>query len=126
MKTLNVIMAALIVSGGMFLGCDNYKVEAAAANRSVAIGQNIMPKLLGHQVVELPVIDTLAYEEIPGVVSLEKMGCSAFAKILSNGDMVVGRSMDIFYKIHMNAMLSKLRVTSVLVRYIAMREILEL
>lgn len=97
MKTLNVIMAALIVSGGMFLGCDNHKVEAAAANRSVAMAQNIMPKLLGHQVVELPVIDTLDYEEIPGVVSLEKMGCSAFAKTLTNGDMVVGRSMDIFY-----------------------------
>ena len=56
-------------------------------------------KVLGDYVMELPVITEIDYEA--GLKKSKEMfgkfGCSAVGKVLDDGDMVVGRSLDLFY-----------------------------
>lgn len=61
---------------------------------------NVKGKVLGDYVIELPVVTEIDYD-----LGLKKdkehcgkgFGCSAVGKVLSNGDMVIGRSLDFFY-----------------------------
>ena len=59
----------------------------------------LVGKVLGDYVIELPVVTEIDYET--GLAKIEekfgKFGCSAIGKVLDNGDMVVGRSLDLFY-----------------------------
>ncbi len=60
---------------------------------------NIHGKVIGEGVIELPTFTSVDYEA--GFKKCKalfgKFGCSAFGKVLDNGDMVVGRSLDLFY-----------------------------
>ena len=60
---------------------------------------NLEGKVIGDYVIELPTITSIDYDaglkkskELFG-----KFGCSAVGKVLDNGDMVVGRSFDLYY-----------------------------
>ena len=59
----------------------------------------VMGKVLADGVVELPVITEIDYEA--GLKKAKEMfgqfGCSAIGKVLDSGDVVVGRSLDLFY-----------------------------
>ncbi len=61
--------------------------------------QNINVKVIGDYVVELPTITSIDYEA--GLKKNKdmfgKFGCSAVGKVLDNGDMLVGRSFDLYY-----------------------------
>ena len=61
--------------------------------------ENIHGKVIGNNVIELPTITSIDYEA--GLNKSKKLfgkfGCSAIGKVLSNGDMIVGRSLDLFY-----------------------------
>ncbi len=61
--------------------------------------ENIHGKVIGESVIELPTITSIDYE-----AGLKKsrdlfghFGCSAVSKKLDNGDLIVGRSLDLFY-----------------------------
>ncbi len=61
---------------------------------------NVKGKVLGDYVVELPVVTEIDYD-----LGLKKdrehcgkgFGCSVVGKVLENGDMIIGRSLDFFY-----------------------------
>ena len=59
----------------------------------------VMGKVLADNVIELPVVTEIDYEAglNENVKKFGKFGCSAVGKVLDNGDMVVGRSYDLFY-----------------------------
>ena len=56
-------------------------------------------KVLADYVIELPTVTEIDYEGglAENVAKFAKFGCSATGKVLDNGDMVVGRSYDLFY-----------------------------
>ena len=60
---------------------------------------NLQVAVLGDAVVALPTITSIDYEK--GLKKNKKMfgkfGCSGIGKVLDNGDMVVGRSFDLYY-----------------------------
>ena len=60
---------------------------------------NLMGEAIGDYVIELPVITEIDYEA--GLKKNKEMfgkfGCSAIGKVLDDGDMVVGRSFDLYY-----------------------------
>ena len=75
-------------------------VEEAAIREAVkAVGPRIMGKVVGAQVIELPVFTKVDYEKGLALDAelFGKYGCSAIYKTLANGDAVVGRSMDLYY-----------------------------
>ena len=59
----------------------------------------IMGKTVGDHVIELPTVKSIDYEK--GLRLMEKefgrFGCTAVAKVLDNGETIVGRSMDLHY-----------------------------
>ena len=59
----------------------------------------LMGKVLADYVIELPVVTQIDYEAglKKNVEKFGKFGCSAVGKVVDNGDMVVGRSYDLFY-----------------------------
>ena len=59
----------------------------------------LMGKVLADQIIELPVVTEIDYEAglKKNVEKFAKFGCSATGKVVDNGDMVVGRSYDLFY-----------------------------
>ena len=74
--------------------------EDAAIREAVkAAGPRIMGKVVGAQVIELPVFTKVDYEKGLALDAelFGKYGCSAIYKTLANGDAVVGRSMDLYY-----------------------------
>ena len=60
---------------------------------------NIMGKVLGDYIIELPVVTEIDYETglKESVEKYAQFGCSAVGKVVDNGDMVVGRSYDLYY-----------------------------
>lgn len=60
---------------------------------------NLVGEVLGDYVVELPVITQIDYEAglKKNKEMFAKFGCSGIGKVLDNGDMVVGRSFDLYY-----------------------------
>ena len=69
----------------------------SATNESESTG--LMGEVLGDYVIELPVITEIDYEA--GLAKNKEMfgnfGCSGIGKVLDDGDMVVGRSFDLYY-----------------------------
>ena len=59
----------------------------------------IKGKVLADYIIELPVVTEIDYEAglKKNVEKFGKFGCSAVGKVVDNGDMVVGRSYDLFY-----------------------------
>ena len=59
----------------------------------------LMGKVLADYVIELPVVTEIDYEAglKTNVEKFAKFGCSAAGKVLESGDMVVGRSYDLYY-----------------------------
>ena len=76
---------------------DSAAAESTSDNE--AESTNLMGEVLGDYVIELPVITEIDYEA--GLAKNKEMfgkfGCSAIGKVLDNGDMIVGRSMDLYY-----------------------------
>ncbi len=59
----------------------------------------VMGKVLADYVIELPVVTEIDYEAglKENKEKFAKFGCSTAGKVVDNGDMVVGRSYDLFY-----------------------------
>ena len=59
----------------------------------------LMGKVLADYVIELPVVTEIDYEAglKKNVEKFAKFGCSAIGKVVDDGDMIVGRSYDLFY-----------------------------
>ena len=72
---------------------------ASCASMQNADSSNLRGTILGDSVIELPVITEIDYEA--GLAKSKAMfgqfGCSATGKVLPDGDMVIGRSLDLFY-----------------------------
>ncbi len=98
-------MCAAILAAGIGFGGISQAAETAAVSETVAPKtavavsdeERIIGKVLGRQVIELPVFTEIDYEKGLALDAehFGKYGCSAVAKVLPNGDMVVGRSMDL-------------------------------
>ncbi len=78
------LLCAMLV--GTLTGCNNSN-------------SNIKVSVIGDSIVEVPVVTSIDYEK--GLKNdkknFGKFGCSAIGKVLDNGDMVVGRSLDLYY-----------------------------
>ena len=79
-----------------FVGCSN---DTKSSTDAESESSNLMGEVLGDYVIELPVITEIDYEA--GLEKNKEMfgnfGCSGIGKVLDNGDMVVGRSFDLYY-----------------------------
>ncbi len=88
-RTLTAITIVLLLALTL-VGCVSMKGKG---------DENIHGTVLGDSVIELPVITEIDYEA--GLKKSKELfggfGCSAVGKVLDNGDMVVGRSLDLFY-----------------------------
>ena len=78
---------------------DSAQTDNDTATDSKAESTNLTGTVLGDYVIELPVITEIDYEA--GLKKNKEMfgkfGCSAVGKVLDDGDMVVGRSFDLYY-----------------------------
>ena len=93
-KVVVVCVSACMALSG-FTGCSGEASSSTAKSEST----NLMGKALGDYVVELPVVTEIDYEA--GLKKNKEMfgkfGCSAVGKVLDDGNMVVGRSFDLYY-----------------------------
>ena len=93
-KVVVVCVSACMALAG-FTGCSGEASSSTAKSEST----NLMGKALGDYVVELPVVTEIDYEA--GLKKNKEMfgkfGCSAVGKVLDDGNMVVGRSFDLYY-----------------------------
>ncbi len=81
-------------------GCSGTSSSSAATEAETkAETANLTGEVLGDYIVELPVITQIDYEA--GLKKNKEMfgkfGCSAVAKVLDDGDVLVGRSFDLYY-----------------------------
>ncbi len=94
LKTCAVVLSVCVVLTGL-VGCSGSTVEESEEPEST----NVMGEVLGDYVIELPVVTEIDYET--GLETMKEMygqfGCSAVGKVLDNGDMVIGRSYDLYY-----------------------------
>ncbi len=78
---------------------DSAQTDSDTASDSKSESTNLMGEVIGDYVIELPVITEIDYET--GLEKSKEMfgkfGCSAVGKVLDDGDMVVGRSFDLYY-----------------------------
>ncbi len=102
MKNLHLIFSAAVLAAGIGVfcgtGCASSSTNATPAVKQCADSQErIVGKVLAAQVIELPVFTEIDYEKGLALDAerFGKYGCSAVAKVLPNGDTVVGRSMDL-------------------------------
>ena len=103
MKKWQALLSAAVLAAGIGLGGISQAAETAApaaAPAAVTVEngeERIVGKVLGKQVIELPVFTDIDYKAGLALDAehFGKYGCSAVAKVLPNGDMVVGRSMDL-------------------------------
>ena len=123
MKKLHLLLGAAILAAGMGCSVMTYAAEEAAAKDVIAVEvpaavetavvseetkaveavkvtePRIRGKVVGAQVIELPVFTEVDYKKglTLDAELFGKYGCSAIYKTLANGDAVVGRSMDLYY-----------------------------
>ena len=101
MKNLHLMFSAAVLAAGIGIFCGTGCASTAAPSSSVkqcADAQDrIFGKVLAAQVIELPVFTEIDYEKGLALDAeiFGKYGCSAVAKVLPNGDTIVGRSMDL-------------------------------
>ncbi len=83
--TVTIIFISLILAG-----CVSMKGEEK---------ENIHGTVLGDGVIELPVITEIDYDAVLNKSRelFGRFGCSGVGRVLDNGDMVVGRSFDLYY-----------------------------
>ena len=90
-RTLTAITVILLISLAL-IGCVSTKGKGKEK-------ENIHGTVLGDSVIELDVITEIDYEA--GLKKSKELfgrfGCSGVGKVLDNGDMVVGRSFDLYY-----------------------------
>ncbi len=88
------IMSAILTTACL-TACAGSTTNSTAESESA----NLMGEVLGDYVIELPVVTEIDYET--GLETMKEMygqfGCSAVGKVLDNGDMVIGRSYDLYY-----------------------------
>ena len=67
--------------------------------KKMAENSKVMGKVLADYVIELPVVTEIDYAAglKKNAEKFAKFGCSTAGKVVDNGDMVVGRSYDLFY-----------------------------
>ena len=79
-----------------FVGCSN---DTTSSTDAESESSNLMGEVLGDYVIELPVVTEIDYEA--GLAKIKEkfgqFGCSAIGKVLDDGDMIVGRSLDLYY-----------------------------
>ena len=103
MKKWQALLSAAVLAAGIGFGGDmGYAAETAAAPAVATVAQSEMVKgkVWGSHVIELPVITEINYAE--GLAADDKLlgqyvGCSLISKVLDNGDMIVGRSLDFYF-----------------------------
>ena len=103
MKKWQALLSAAVLAAGIGFGGDmGYAAETAAAPAVATEAQSEMVKgkVWGSHVIELPVITEINYAE--GLAADDKLlgqyvGCSLISKVLDNGDMIVGRSLDFYF-----------------------------
>ncbi len=81
-------------------GCSGASPSSTATETATNTeSANLVGKVLGDYVIELPVITEIDYEAglKKSKALFGKFGCSGIAKVLDNGDMVAGRSFDLYY-----------------------------
>ena len=104
MKKLQLLLSAAALAAGIGLGCFA-QVSAApmVPERPRVVSDATQPKLavktVGDHVIELPTITEYDWEKVLKIdeESFNGYGCSAVGKVMENGEMVIGRSMDFFY-----------------------------
>ena len=103
MKKWQVLLSAAVLAAGIGFGGISQAAETVTQVQAPTVvtvvnGEDrILGKVLGKQVIELPVFTEIDYEAGLALDAehFGRYGCSAVAKVLPNGDMVVGRSMDL-------------------------------
>ncbi len=99
----NFIKYAGFGSAGMAVaglsGCASSSSNASGSDGSGSEESNLIGDVLGDYVIELPLITEIDYEA--GLKKNKEMfgkfGCSGIAKVLDDGDTIVGRSFDLYY-----------------------------
>ncbi len=95
-KRVIIVSLCICMALTVFVGCSN---DSSTSTDTESESTNLMGEVLGDYVVELPVITEIDYEA--GLAKNKEMfgqfGCSAIGTVLDNGDMVVGRSFDLYY-----------------------------
>lgn len=101
LKHFRAVLAA-VLSAVCLTACASNATNSTvdeSTSETISESTNLMGEVLGDYVVELPVITEIDYET--GLAKNKEMfgkfGCSAIGKVLDNGDMIVGRSMDLYY-----------------------------
>ncbi len=95
-RGVGICVSACMALAG-FTGCGSGGSSSSTSAESE--NTNVMGKVLGDYVIELPVVTEIDYET--GLKrdkeKLGKFGCSAVGKVLDDGNMVIGRSYDLYY-----------------------------
>ncbi len=105
MKKIQRILAAAVLAANIGWGYGGVMAAPVAevlpvAEAPAAFSGMIRGQVVADHVIELPTLNHVDQEAVLAADSLmldKKLGCSAVAKVLDNGDMVVGRSMDLAY-----------------------------
>ncbi len=105
-KIVSLLLLLAVLCTSILTGCAGTWAETSAAQAAAesasddkAKSANLMGEVLGDYIIELPVITEIDYEA--GLKKNKEMfgqfGCSGIGKVLDDGDMVVGRSFDLYY-----------------------------
>ena len=80
-------------------GCASSSSDASGSEGSGSKSTNLVGDTLADYVIELPLITEIDYEAglKKNMEMFGKFGCSVIGKVLDDGDMVVGRSFDLYY-----------------------------
>ena len=101
-KKYNLLLAAAILASGMGIGCGTVSatpIDMPAQPAPLVVIDTVYGNVVESHVIELPVITHVDYDTVFAMDNelFGQFGCSAAAKVLSNGDLIVGRSMDLSY-----------------------------
>ncbi len=101
-KKWKILASAAVLALGM--GFTEGMVSAApvdmpALQAPLVTTRQVMGKVIDDHVIELPVITYVDYNQVfeKDQEILGQFGCSAAAKVLPDGDLIIGRSMDLAY-----------------------------
>ncbi len=111
MKKMHVFLSAAVLAAGIGFSTAAQAAEPAQGAKTIAAAEvssvsahnaaaeTMKGKVVAQQVIELPTFTEVDYEKGLTLDSalFDHYGCSAIMKKLSNGDTIVGRSMDLYY-----------------------------
>ncbi len=104
MKKMKWLLSAAILACGIGFGSTGVSAQSVAQadavqSAPIIASRTISGKVLDPYVIELPTFTHVDFDALMAAdrEMFGKMACSAVAKVLPNGDMVVGRSMDLAF-----------------------------